>query len=156
MDKSTVIDAFRAELATELDAVERVAAMARDEVSSDETKQEGKYDTRATEASYLARGQAWRVAELRRLKAWFDVFDAGRAPRDTVGIGSLVHLDGARSGWYLLGPIGGPTATVHGEVVRLISPKSPLGRAMGGLEAEDGFEVTSPTGVVEYELLEVL
>ena len=46
--------------------------------------------------------------------------------------------------------------TSDGEVVRLISPKSPLGRAMGGLEAEDGFEVTSPTGVVEYELLEVL
>lgn len=156
MDKATVIEAFRTALAAELDAVERVAAMARDEVSSAETKQEGKYDTRATEASYLARGQAWRVAELRRLKAWFDVFDSARPGRETIGVGSLVQLDGARSGWFLLGPVGGPTAEVDGTVVRLISPKSPLGKAMGGLEAEDWFEVTSPTGVVEYEVLGVL
>ncbi|MBO85323.1 MAG: hypothetical protein CL927_08185 [Deltaproteobacteria bacterium] len=156
MQKSTVIGAFRSVLAAELDAVERVAAMARDEVSSDETKQEGKYDTRATEASYLARGQAWRVAELRRLKAWFDVFDTERTTPETVGIGSLVEVDGTRSGWYLLGPVGGPTAEVDGVVVRLISPQSPMGRAMRGMEAEDAFEVTSPTGILDYEICRVL
>ena len=65
MNKVAAIEAFRASLSTELDAVERVAAMARDEASSAETKQEGKYDTRATEASYLARGQAERIVALR-------------------------------------------------------------------------------------------
>jgi len=156
MDKTTVVEAFRAALAAELAAVERVAAMARDEVSSDETKQEGKYDTRATEASYLARGQAWRVAELRRLKAWFDVFDPTTATAETIGIGSLVSLEGQRSGWVFLSPIGGPTASVDGQSIRLISLKSPIGAAMADFEAGDIFEVKSPKGTVDYEVLAVL
>ncbi len=70
MDKNTVVEAFRTVLTEELSAVERVAAMARDEVSSEETKQEGKYDTRATEASYLARGRGAAPAQgvVRRLR----------------------------------------------------------------------------------------
>lgn len=156
MDKSEVVEAFRATLAGELAAVERVAAMARDEVSSDETKQEGKYDTRATEASYLARGQAWRVAELRRLKAWFDVLDVTRTGSETIGMASLVHLDGSRPGWVFVSPVGGPQTTVGETPVRLISPKSPLGTAMADCEDGDFFEVVSPRGRVEYEVLAVL
>lgn len=156
MDKTEVVAALRAQLAAELAAVERVAAMARDEVSSAETKQEGKYDTRATEASYLARGQAWRVAELRRLHAWFAVYDPDRFQSEQVAIGSLVHLEGPRSGWVFLAPIGGLQATLNGASVRLISPRAPLGRAMAGLEADDVFEVKSPRGTVEYEVLAVV
>jgi transcription elongation GreA/GreB family factor len=156
MDKNTVVEAFRTVLTEELSAVERVAAMARDEVSSEETRQEGKYDTRATEASYLARGQAWRVAELRRLKAWFDVFDAGKPGSESIGVGSLVQLDGPRSGWVFVAPIGGPKAEVDGVSIRLISLRSPLGAAMVDFEADDVFEVHSPSGTVEYEVRAVL
>jgi hypothetical protein len=49
LDKKQVIDALRAVIAESLDAVERVAAMARDEATSAETRSEGKYDTRSTE-----------------------------------------------------------------------------------------------------------
>ena len=156
MDKSAAVEAIRSTLSVELEAIERVAAMARDEVSSDETKQEGKYDTRATEASYLARGQAWRVAELRRLKAWFDVLDPTRPPAPRIGPGSLVQLEGARPGWVFVAPVGGPRAEVEGAEVRLISPKAPLGVAMDGCETGDFFEVHTPTGTVEYEILVVL
>lgn len=146
-----MVEAIRATLATELEAVERVAAMARDEVSSAESKQEGKYDTRATEASYLARGQAWRVAELRRLHAWFDVLEV--TPHETARVGSLLELDGPRPGWVFLAPLGGPKVAVEGVEVRVISPSSPLGRALLGLEEGDGAEVASPQGDVEYEVL---
>jgi len=156
MNKTDVVTAFRATLAEELATVERVAAMARDEVSSAESKQEGKYDTRATEASYLARGQAWRVAELRRLKAWFDVFDPDRSRSETIGPGSLVQLDGSRPGWIFVAPVGGPQTTIAGESVRLISPRAPLGSAMADCEAGDCFEVKSPRGTVDYEVLAVL
>ena len=47
---------LNAVLAHELEAVERISSVTREEVTSDETRSEGKYDTRATEASYLARG----------------------------------------------------------------------------------------------------
>lgn len=156
MDKRAVVDAVRRSLADELAAVERVAAMARDEVASAETKQEGKYDTRATEASYLARGQAWRVAELRRLSAWFAVFDVDRHAIERVGVGSLVQLEGTRTVWVFVSPVGGPKVSVDGEEVRLISPRSPLGAAMADTEEGDCFEVKSPRGPVDYEVLAVL
>ena len=153
-----MIEALRASLAVELLAVERVAAMARDEATGEETKSEGKYDTRATEASYLARGQAWRVAELRRLVAWFEVLDAEESSQ-TVRLGSLVQVGGHRSGWLFLAPVGGLAVDVEGEGttvrVRVISPDSPLGAALVDLEAGDGFEVESPQGPVEYEVIEV-
>ena len=96
------------------------------------------------------------MAELRRLKAWFDVFDPTSATSVTVGIGSLVSLEGQRSGWVFLSPIGGPMATVEGASIRLISMKSPIGSAMADFEAGDIFEVKSPKGTVDYEILEVL
>ncbi len=148
-DKLQLFDAVRATLDAELAAIERVAAMARDEATSEETRSEGKYDTRATEASYLARGQAVRVAELRGLCAWF----REREPlpsEDGVALGSVVRVSGPRPGWLLLAPTGGPTVQVAGIAVRLISPDSPLGKAMLGVEQGDSFEVEGPQGIVSY------
>ncbi len=155
MDKDVVVAAILAEVSAELAVVERVAAMARDEVSSEETKQEGKYDTRATEASYLARGQAWRVAELRRLRAWFAVFEP-TIENDTVTIGSLVELDGPRPGWVFVAPIGGPSVMVGDQSVRVISPKSPLGSALAECREGDAVEVESPQGPQVYEVVSLV
>ena len=154
--KVAVVSALSEVLTDRLVAVERVAAMARDEVASDETRQEGKYDTRATEASYLARGQAWRVAELRRLVAWCSVFDPHQPRHQAVGVGSLVHIAGPRSGWVFVAPIGGPKVEVEGETIRVISLDAPLGQAMLELEADEAFEVDTPQGLTEYEVVEIL
>ena len=152
-DKRTVLHALRAQLAKELEAVERVAAMARDEVGSDETRAEGRYDTRSTEASYLARGQAWRVAELRQLAAWFRNLDPEGAPPPDIQVGALVALEGHREQVLFLAPIGGLRAEVEGRVVRVISPVSPLGRGLTGLEVGDEAEIDSPQGRVTYEVV---
>jgi len=148
--------ALRDAIQAELDAVERVAAMARDEVSSAETQQEGKYDTRATEASYLARGQAWRVAALRRLRAWFDLPAPPVDEPGVIAVGSLARL--SRDGHdtlVLLVPAGGATTELHGEVLRGISPQAPLGAALLGLETADVFEVQTPGGVHRWEVAAV-
>jgi hypothetical protein len=154
-DKTQLFAAVLASLEAELAAVERVAAMARDEATSEETRSEGKYDTRATEASYLARGQAVRVAELRGLCAWF----REREPlpsEEGVALGSVVRVSGPRPGWLLLAPAGGPAVEVGGVPVRLISPDSPLGRAMLGIEQGEGFEVEGPQGIASYVVEDLL
>ena len=156
LTKAAVVDALSEALSERLVSVERVAAMARDEVASDETKQEGKYDTRATEASYLARGQAWRVAELRRLVAWCSVFDPHQPRHRAVGVGSLVRLTGPRSGWVFVAPIGGPQVAVGADTVRVVSLDAPLGQAMLELEEDEAFEVDTPQGRTEYEVVEIL
>lgn len=152
--KTDVIAVLRKTLAEELEAIERVAAMARDETTSEETRQEGKYDTRAIESSYLARGQAERIVGLRRLSTWFASFQT--RPAEVVQIGALVALDGHRPLTVFIAPVGGPRVQVGGQTVQVISLTSPLGQAMDDLEIEDGFEVDSPTGILEYEIIEIL
>ena len=154
LSKAEVVAALRKALREELESVERVAAMARDEATSDETRQEGKYDTRATEASYLARGQAWRVLELRQLVGWIERFDPTR-PVTVAGVGALIEAEGARRVLFLMAPIGGASVVVGGQKVRVISPSSPLGAAISDLEAGDVAEVDSPRGVTEYEILSI-
>ena len=154
MEKCAVVAALRASINDELMSVESTAAMARDEATNSETKAEGKYDTRATEASYLARGQAWRIAELRKLSAWLNTDQAtAELTRPVVQNGALVRLEGPRSEWVYIAPVGGGKAMVCNQTVRLISLASPLGTAMEGLEAGDCFEVSTPRGLHEYELL---
>ena len=154
-NKLAVIAALDAVLAAELRAVESVASMARDEATSSETKAEGKYDTRATEASYLARGQAWRVAELRRQVAWLRIFDFSNDSDGTVCTGSLVQIQGDRISNFFVGPIGGLRAEADGHRVQVVSPSSPLGQAMMGLTEGEDFEVRSPRGSIAYEILSV-
>jgi len=154
--KDPTVDALCEAIAAELHSMESMAEMARDEATSAETKAEGKYDTRATEASYLARGQAWRIAELRKLRSWL-MTDSARAPTvpPCVQIGALVRVDGARSEWLYVAPVGGGKALVNGTTVRIVSLVSPLGAAMEGLEVGDGFEVDTPRGRREYEVVAV-
>ena len=156
LTRPRALQAVVAALIEQVEVARAQAAIAHDEATNEETRQEGKYDTRATEASYLARGQAWRVAELRRLSAWFAVFDVDRHAIERVGVGSLVQLEGTRTVWVFVSPVGGPKVSVDGEEVRLISPRSPLGAAMADTEEGDCFEVKSPKGPVDYAVLAVL
>ncbi len=155
MTRAEVLAALRTALADELAAVASIAAEARDEATGGESRQEGKYDTRATEASYLARGQAWRVVELRQLSTWFDNLADDASP-DVVGLGAIVQLEGDREEWLVLAPVGGARATVAGTEVRVISPRSPLGSALVGLEVDDGVEVVTPRGRVEVAVAALL
>jgi transcription elongation GreA/GreB family factor len=152
-NKADVVAGLQAQVQSELESLESLAAMARDEATSPETKSEGKYDTRATEASYLARGQAWRITELRQLLAWLhsDTAVADLA-EPLVQVSALVRIEGARSEIVFVAPIGGGKTTVGDETIRLISPASPLGEAMAELELGDAFEVDSPRGVLEFEI----
>ena len=155
-DKLQVLATLRTALTTELDTLESLAASSREEVTSDETRQEGQYDTRATEASYLARGQATRIAELRRLAAWVDVFDTA-APLDppVAQVGALVQIEGERTDVLFIAPAGGNRLTVEGVTVRVISPASPLGAALADQGLEDAFEVQTPGGLAEFEIVAI-
>jgi transcription elongation GreA/GreB family factor len=154
MTRSQAITALRQALRTALAAVVAVAEDARSEATGAESKQEGQYDTRATEASYLARGQGQRVLELRRLASWFENLQLEASP-DSVGLGTLVRLGGDKSEWLLVAPVGGTHAEVEGEVVRVVSPSAPLGAAIMGLELDDAVEFVTPKGVIEV-IVEVL
>lgn len=153
-DKPQIVATLRASLVEELAALERVGATAAEEAVTEEAKSENEYDTRATEASYLARGLASRIAELRQVVAWFSSFDANKPlPDTTVQVGALVELDGGE--WLFFAPAGGGTVQAGGKKIKLVSRSSPLGAALVGLEAGDAAEFDTPRGILEREIVGV-
>ena len=149
MNRTEVVAAVLTALQTNLDGVERMAKLASDEATSSETKSEGKYDTRATEASYLARGQAERVGALRRLVMWVQALVYNST--GTIRLGSLVQMaEKERCQWVLILPDGGGVrvSTNTGDV-RVITPHSPIGAALMGAEEDDEVELQNSERTLE-------
>jgi transcription elongation GreA/GreB family factor len=154
-DKARVIEAFRRAVGADLEASSRIVSDARDEATGSESRAENQYDTRATEASYLAAGQGQRLLALRALHGWLEQLDPEHTP-DRVGLGALVALRrGPAAEWLLLGPDGGGSVRVDAVDVRLVSARSPTGAALAGLQASESAEIETPRGPVEVEVVEV-
>ncbi|MDB6116478.1 MAG: hypothetical protein JWO08_259 [Verrucomicrobiaceae bacterium] len=136
---SQIIDSLRAELDTCLNAAKAASSAATDP----DSKAENKYDTRSLEASYLARGQAFRVGELQDAVHAFETLNVRRFDEtDVAGLGALVTLKTeSEESHYFLGPAAGGTE-VHDVMV--ITPGSPLGQKLMGRKAGD--KVPMPGG----------
>jgi transcription elongation GreA/GreB family factor len=110
----------------------------------DEARPENDKDTRGLEQSYLARGQAQRVAELEAAVNEVAAL-ALRAfgERDRVALGALVTVEEeGRAHRFFVAPHGGGTVLADGTQV--VTPVSPLGRALLGRRIEDEVEVRLP------------
>ena len=135
MDKTAVIQKILDTLQTELETYTRAAKFSHAEATAEENRAENKYDTRGLEASYLAAGQANKVMEL---EASLETFEGLKEQpvSDAIEIGSLVKLqqDGFVE-WYFLGPTaGGTEIEIDDTEVLVITPESPLGSQIMGLE----------------------
>jgi hypothetical protein len=119
-------------------------SMSRDEASSAESRAENKYDTRATEASYLAAGQGQRRVELARFVGLIEQAAAGAVALP------LIELRSARGpSWYLLAPEGGGRRVQSvGVDVVVVTPQSPVGRALAVAEVGDTVPLAVPSEVV--------
>ena len=120
-----------------------------------EAKAENSKDTRGLEQSYVARGQAQRVAELETGVATVTTMTVEPHPSGPVRIGSLATVrdqhDG-RTAHYWIAPAGGgstlidPSPTGHREII-VLTPVSPLGRAL--LTRIVGDEITLGEGATQ-------
>lgn len=129
-------------LSTDLETLERAMQSAREGATHEEAKPENDKDTRALEQSYLARGQALRIDELKTGIA--DVRDMVlRAFREgqPAALGAVIRADEDGAALvFFLAPHGGGAKLVAGGV-QVVTPKSPLGRALLGKQAGDDCEV---------------
>ena len=131
-----------AALTEELETVERAQRATQAAATHEESKPENDKDTRALEQSYLARGQALRATELRA-----GVADLGAMPLRPFGedapaaLGALVEAsEDDASLTFFLAPHGGGTRLAKGTV-QVVTPQSPLGRALIGKRVGDECEV---------------
>jgi transcription elongation GreA/GreB family factor len=144
LDKRTLLEAFKARLQQELERATKRAREAADGVTHEENRAEGDKDMRATEASYVARGQASRVAEMEeavtRLAA-LELLPFAAGAR--IALSALVEVEhkGRRLHYFLL-PAGGGEKVSHGGVeIQAVTTQSPLGRALLGLTVGDVAEL---------------
>ena len=109
-----------------------------------EARAENPKDTRGLEQSYLARGQAQRVTELATGVAAVEAL-ALRVfgPGDPVAMSALVSIEeeGALQHWFIA-PAGGGNV-LAGEVA-VVTPSSPLGKALLGRRVDDEVEIRLP------------
>lgn len=132
--KKRVIDELVAQLEKEKLVYERISAQARLDAIDGEMKQEGKYDTRAIEASYLAGAQQRRLEEIILEIQNLKLLEISAA-MSSVAVGALVKVEGADSAqkWYFISPSSGGAELSVGAEVKVVSVKSPIGQALVGL-----------------------
>jgi len=140
VNKQAVLDQILSVLNAELAALTRAAQGAFAAATDPDSKAENKYDTRTLEASYVARGQAQRVAELQEAVRAFGALsgtplESGAA----VILGALASLAlPGEMAHYFLGPFAGGTEVLHeGQEVVVITPASALGQKLIGKRTGD-------------------
>jgi hypothetical protein len=139
--KAELLAALEIQLTSARAAHEQAASAATHE----EARPENDKDTRGLEQSYLARGHAQRVAELETAVAVVETF----APRtfredDPIALGALIGLEDGRTLW--LAPHGGGVELTGG--ITVVTPTSPLGKALLGKRVDDEIEFGKRTLVV--------
>jgi transcription elongation GreA/GreB family factor len=140
--KPALRDEIVATLMATLEALEQAQQAAIEGATHEEAKPENDKDTRGLEQSYLARGQALRIEDLRSSLVELQTMPlAAFAPGQEVALGAIVTTEenGERR-LLFLAPYGGG-ATIAGGRVQVVTPKSPLGSALVGRTAGEECEV---------------
>ncbi len=159
MTKHALRQQLLEQLARELEVIAAAQKNAVEGAVHEESRAEGEKDTRATEASYLARGQALRVVELETEIAHvasFALTDFG--PGSTISAGALVTLTSPRGERrvFLLPAGAGRRLEDDGGPVSVITPASPLGSALLGASATEDVEVELGSRVESYRVSAVV
>jgi len=144
MQKTAILEKIITGLKVELETYTRVAKASHQEATAEENRAENKYDTRGLEASYLASGQANKVADLEDAIGAFEDMKARSFDDSTIDLGTLVELDqdGEKS-YYFIGSSAGGTEITDGErEVLVITSQSPLGSQLQGRKKGDRLELT--------------
>jgi transcription elongation GreA/GreB family factor len=143
-DKAALKAELIAQLTAQLETARAAYASAIEGATHSEARAENDKDTRGLEQSYLARGQAQRVAELEAaLGSATALTVRAFAAADPIALGALVTIDEDDEPRRLfLAPHGGGSV-LAGEI-QVVTPSSPLGRAVLGKRVDDEVELRLP------------
>lgn len=140
--RTALRDELLARLQAELGELLRAHHETLEGATHEEAKPENSKDTRALEQSYLARGQAARAQAAQRAVAEVASMPLGGG-RSAVAIGAVVTVrEDEVERLLFVAPQGGGTQLAEGSV-HVVTPMSPLGRAIAGCEVGDSCEVVT-------------
>jgi transcription elongation GreA/GreB family factor len=138
--KAKLRDALVRRLEQDLATAQAAHAAAIEGATHEEARPENDKDTRGLEQSYLARGLAQRVAELEAAVASVPVMPLDVPSQVKLGALVTVDEDGEEQRFFVAG-FGGGVELPGG--VTVVTPSSPIGRALLGKREDDECEVAA-------------
>jgi transcription elongation GreA/GreB family factor len=168
LDKQFLIEQLAAQLRRSDEVARRAGEVAREAARSLQTESEKKEDGRAAiEFGSLATGQSARSRkvqeELQQLAAFWNRGLPRFSPSSAVALGAIVDVAveserGEEERTFIVLPVGAGTELTGpgGDgFLSVITPASPVGRALVGRRAGDYVEVTINRETREWKLVEV-
>lgn len=153
--KSLIKEELILRLQKELKDIEEAAKSSRDYAITDEVKSEGKYDTRAIEASYLASAQLARVEELKLDLQMLAELELHSSNHVELGAIAVVELNQKKQNFFISPNLGGEIVTIKNIHFLIISVFSPIGSEALNLTVDDQFDVETPKENRSYKILEI-
>jgi transcription elongation GreA/GreB family factor len=144
-------------IAADLAVAERTYRATCEGATHEEAKPENDKDTRALEQTYLARGQARRIEELRAGIAALEGMRVSALPEGAaVALGAVVELsEETGDTTVFVAPCGGGSKLANG-VVQVVTPQSPLVRGLLGKRQGDDCEVAVGGKTRQISIVRVL
>jgi len=163
MNKELLLDKILSTLETIRQQTINAAMEAYNTATADENVAENKYDTLGLEASYLAQGQAQRVAECEEDIAAYKLLVKGDfSVISSVSLGALIHIineEGIEQKLFLGPKAGGLTVSYTEsnieQEIKIITPSSPIGAALLKREEGDEFELVVGANSHNYEIISI-
>jgi len=159
VDKLKLLAELTERLESDLRNVTAAQKATQEGATHEENRSESDKDMRATEVSYLARGQAERVISLRDELGLLRSLKPRVFGEETpIAATALVRLvDEAASAIYFLVPAGGGLRLnlATGVEASILTPRSPLGQNLLGLRQGDVVGLDTSDGSREYEIVDV-
>lgn len=141
MDKSLIIEKIIDSIEADLAKTTAAALESAESATHEESRSEGKYDTRGLETSYLATGQAQHALELREALAATRAFSPPEFDSSSpIALGAVVQTFSSQgTELFFVAPAYGGIDIQTGDeqIITVISPKSPIGREMIGRNVGD-------------------
>ena len=158
MNKQKLMDSVISLMEEELARARAAYNSTNEAATADENRPENQFDTRALEASFLARGQAARIAEVEHgIKVLKDLPMKEFTSETPVQGGALVTVecDGQQQRHFVL-PVGAGLSVSDGkEKISVVTYSSPLGAALLGKTEGDTFSFVRAGQKKELDIVSV-
>lgn len=157
MDKRFLVEQLATRLRESASVARKAEKAAATEARDGATPAEKREDARvALEQGSLARGQAERAARVNAELSTLEVFRPSRPPNGSIGLGAVVEVeDGNQGRTFFLAPVGAGVELTGPDgdgFLSVVTPQSPIGRAVLGKRVGDTVEVTVQGEIREWTI----